>query len=152
MTEKKLIMVPGPTNVPDRVMRAMMKPMIDHRGSEFKELYDSLTENVRYLFQTSNDVFVLTVSGTGGLECAIGNSINPGDKVVVPIFGLFSQRANETIIRRDGRTVELHTEWGTAPTANQVSEAIRKAKDVKALVIVYNETSTGVTVLSLIHI
>ena len=58
MTERKLIMVPGPTNVPDRVMRAMIKPMISHRSSEFRRLYDSLTENMRYLFQTQGDVYV----------------------------------------------------------------------------------------------
>ena len=149
MAEKKLIMVPGPTNVPDRVMRAMIKPMIDHRGPEFKALYESLTENMKYVFQTKNDVYVLTVSGTGGLECAVGNSIDQGDKVIVPVFGLFSERANETVARRGGRTVELQTRWGTAPTANQVKQAVRKEKDAKAVVIVYNETSTGVTVREL---
>ncbi|MEM2970729.1 MAG: aminotransferase, partial [Candidatus Bathyarchaeia archaeon] len=65
MVDKKLIMVPGPTNVPDRVMRAMIKPMIDHRGPEFKALYESLTENMKYVFQTESDVYALTVSGTG---------------------------------------------------------------------------------------
>jgi aspartate aminotransferase-like enzyme len=149
LTEKKLIMVPGPTNVPDRVMRAMIKPMIDHRGPEFKALYESLTENMKYVFQTKNDVYVLTVSGTGGLECAVGNAINPGDKVIVPVFGLFSKRANEAVARRGGRTVELQSRRGTAPTADQMQKAVEKEKDAKTMAIVYNETSTGVTVREL---
>jgi aspartate aminotransferase-like enzyme len=149
MAEKKLIMVPGPTNVPDRVMRAMIKPIIDHRGLEFKALYESLTENMKYIFQTHNDVYVLTVSGTGGLECAVGNAINPGDKVIVPVFGLFSERANEAVTRRGGSTVDLQSRWGTAPTADQIRKIVKKEKDTKAIVVVYNETSTGVTVREL---
>ncbi|MEM2889246.1 MAG: alanine--glyoxylate aminotransferase family protein [Candidatus Bathyarchaeia archaeon] len=149
MVDKKLIMVPGPTNVPDRVMRAMIKPMIDHRGPEFKALYESLTENMKYVFQTESDVYALTVSGTGGLECAVGNSVMPGDKVIVPVFGLFSERAGEAVVRRGGRTVKLQIKWGTAPTADQVAEAVQKEEDAKAILIVYNETSTGVTVREL---
>jgi len=149
MRVKKLIMVPGPTNVPDRVMRAMIKPMISHRSSEFRELYDSLTENMRYLFQTQGDVYVLTVSGTGGVECMIGNTINPGDKVIIPVFGLFSERMKEAIIRRGGQPIELSIPWGKAPTADQIKEAVETEKDAKAIAIVYNETSTGITVRDL---
>ena len=149
MTEKKLIMVPGPTNVPNRVMKAMLKPMIDHRGPAFKAMYESIAENAKYVFQTKNDVYVLTVSGTGGLECVVGNSINPGDKVVVPVFGLFSERAKEAVVRRGGRVVEMQSRWGTAPTANQIREAVKKEKDAKTMFVVFNETSTGVTVREL---
>jgi len=149
LDDKKLIMVPGPTNVPDRVMRAMIKPMISHRSSEFRRLYDSLTENMRYLFQTEGDVYVLTTSGTGGVECIIGNTVNPGDKVVIPVFGLFSERMKEAIIRRGGVPVEIPITWGKAPTADQVKEAVETEGDVKAIAIVYNETSTGVTVRDL---
>jgi len=75
--ERNLIMLPGPTNVPDRVMRAMMKPIINHRGPDFASLYESIEENLKYVFQTKNDVFVLTSSGTGGVTCAVGNIVNP---------------------------------------------------------------------------
>ncbi|HIE18968.1 TPA: alanine--glyoxylate aminotransferase family protein [Candidatus Bathyarchaeota archaeon] len=149
MTEKKLIMVPGPTNVPDRVRRAMIKPMISHRSSEFRKLYDSLTENMRYLFQTQGDVYILTVSGTGGVECIIGNTVNPGDKIIIPVFGLFSERMKEAIIRRGGEPIDLQFTWGTAPTADRIKEAVEVEKDAKAIAIVYNETSTGVTVRDL---
>jgi len=142
-------MVPGPTNVPDRVMRAMIKPMISHRSSEFRKLYDSLTENMRYLFQTQGDVYILTVSGTGGVECIIGNTVNPGDKIIIPVFGLFSERMKEAIIRRGGEPIDLRFTWGTAPTADRIKEAVEAEKDAKAIAIVYNETSTGVTVRDL---
>ena len=145
MTGKKLIMVPGPTNVPDSVMRAMIKPIISHRSEEFRRLYESLTENMRYLFQTEGDVYALTVSGTGGVECMIGNTISPGDKVVIPVFGLFSERMKQAIIRRGGKPVEIRSSWGKCPTAEQVRETVERGGKVKAIAIVYNETSTGVT-------
>ena len=149
MNREKLIMVPGPTNVPSRVMRAMIKPMISHRSSDFKRLFDSLTENMRYVFQTQGDVYALAVSGTGGVECVISNAINPGDRVVIPVFGLFSERMREAIIRRGGKPVELSLRWGTAPRADQIRELVETEKDVKAIAVVYNETSTGVTVRDL---
>ena len=121
MDKRRLIMVPGPTNVPDRVFRAMMKPIISHRGSEFRTLYKRISENLKYLFQTDGEVFVLTASGTGGVECAISNIVNPGDKV----------------------------EYGDAPRVSQIEEAVREHRDLKAIAIVYNETSTGVTVRDL---
>ncbi len=149
MEERNLIMVPGPTNVPDRVMRAMMKPMIDHRGSEFRTIYRDVAENLRYLFQTEGDVFILTVSGTGGVECAISNVVNPGDKVIVPVFGLFSERVKEKIIRRGGEAIEISLDWGTAPKAEQIKQTVEKEDGVKAIAVLYNETSTGVTVRDL---
>jgi len=149
LTAGKLIMVPGPTNVPDRVMKAMLKPMIDHRSPEFKALYASVTENLRYLFQTESDVFVLTVSGTGGVECMVGNTVNPGDKIVVPVFGLFSERLKEAISRKGGRPVELPSRWGAAPTADRIKKTVEEERDTKAIAIVYNETSTGVSVRDL---
>ena len=149
MRDRKLIMVPGPTNIADRVMRAMTKPMVSHRSPEFRALYKSITENLRYLFQTRGDVFVLTASGTGGVECAIGNTVNPGDKIMVPVFGLFSERMKEAIVCRGGEPVELSLRWGTAPTADQIREVVRVERDLKAVAIVYNETSTGATVRDL---
>jgi len=145
MMGKKLIMVPGPTNVPDSVMRAMIKPIISHRSEEFRRLYESLTENMRYLFQTEGDVFALTVSGTGGVDCMIYNTISPGDKVVIPVFGLFSERMKQAIIRRGGKPIEIRASWGKCPTAEQIREAIEREGNIKAIAIVYNETSTGVT-------
>jgi len=147
--EKRLIMLPGPTNVPDRVMRAMVKPIINHRGPEFGTLHDRITENLKQVFETKQDVFVLTSSGTGAVECAISNIVNPGDKVIVPVFGVFSERVREKVVRHGGKLVEIAAEWGDAPTAAQIERVVKKEKNAKALAIVYNETSTGVTVRDL---
>jgi len=147
--KKQLIMVPGPTNVPDRIMQAMLRPMINHRGPEFHALHESITESLKYLFQTKGDVFVLTASGTGGVECAVNNAISPGDKVIVPVFGVFSERLKEKIVRRGAKAVEMPLKLGEAPPAEQIAQVIDKEKDVKAIAIVYNETSTGVTVRDL---
>jgi len=150
LSERRLlIMLPGPTNVPDRVTRAMVKPMIGHRGPEFHELHKRIIENLKYVFQTRNDVYVLTSSGTGGVMCAVGNLVAPGDKVIVPTYGVFSERMRDKVKRRGGKVIEIPVEWGRAPTAAQIEDALRKEKDVKVVAIVYNETSTGVTVREL---
>jgi len=142
MADGLLIMLPGPTNVPDRVLRAMSRPLIGHRGPEFRELHERIIENARYVFQTENDLFVLTCSGTGGVACAVENAIRPGDKVVVPVFGVFSERLAETARRVGAEVVEIPVRWGSAPEAGQLEGVLNGAK---ALCLVYNETSTGAT-------
>jgi len=142
-------MIPGPTNVPPRIMKAMFKPMINHRDEEFRALYKNILENLRYAFQTKNDVFPLTCSGTGGVEFAIGNLISRGDKVIVPVNGLFSERLKEEIIRFGGVPIEIRSEWGSACSVEDVKTVLENEKDVKAIALVYNETSTGTTLRSL---
>ena len=149
MIERKLIMLPGPTNVPDRVMQAMITPIIGHRGVEFHKLYTEIEENLKYVFQTQNDVFVLTSSGTGGIECAVSNLVSPGEKVLVPVIGVFSQRLSDKIRRVGGIPIELSLPWGTAPKSSEIREIVKKEGDLKGIFMVYNETSTGVTVRDL---
>lgn len=138
-------MLPGPTNVPDSVMNAMLQPMINHRGADFQALYSEIEANLKYVFQTQNNVFVLTSSGTGGVECAVTNLVNPGEKVIVPVFGVFSERLAEKIRRRRGTPIELNLPWGTVPKASEIEKAVEKHPEAKAIFLVYNETSTGVT-------
>ena len=120
-----------------------------HRGAEFHALYREITENLKYVFQTQNDVFVLSCSGTGGIECAITNLVNPGEKVIVPVFGVFSERLADKVRRKGGVPIELSLPWGTAPKASEIKEIIEKEPEAKAICLVYNETSTGVTVREL---
>lgn len=149
MIERKLIMLPGPTNVPERVLYAMIQPMINHRGAEFHNLYAEIEENLKYVFQTENDVFVLSASGTGGVECAVSNLVSHGEKVIVPIFGVFGKRLAETVKRRGGIPIELNFPPGVAPKASTIRNVVEKEKNAKAILIVYNETSTGVIVREL---
>jgi len=130
-------------------MLAMMRPMINHRGPEFAALLSSIADGLKYVFETKDEVYVLTSSGTGAVECAISNTIDVGDKVVVPTFGYFSERLKETVARYGGRVIEVPVEWGEAPAAEQIEKTIKKEKKVKLIAIVNNETSTGVTVRDL---
>jgi len=145
LENSQLLMLPGPTNVPSRVMRAMAKPIINHRGPEFHELYRRILEDLKFVFETKGDVFVLTASGTGGIECAIRNVLTNGDKVAVPVNGVFSQRLANAVTAFGGEGIEIPIEWGRGITPKQVEDLFATEKNVKALAVVYNETSTGTT-------
>jgi len=142
---KQLIMLPGPTNIPTRVANAMLRPLINHRGPEFRDLHSRIIDNAKYVFGTKNDLFVLTASGTGGVECAVRNICYPGAKIIVPVSGVFSQRFLEAVNLLGGKGVEIPVEWGNAVTVDQVRDALKKNSPVTAVAIIYNETSTGVT-------
>ena len=144
--KRKLIMLPGPTNVPDRVTDAMIRPMINHRGETFASLLRGVTEKSKSLFQTSRDPIVLTASGTGGVEAAVWNIVRPGDRVVVPVFGEFSTRLAEAVELAGGEAIKVTSEFGTVPSRGSVEEAIRKTDKLKAVFVVHNETSTGCTI------
>lgn len=141
---QKLIMLPGPTNVSDRVMKAMLGPIINHRGDSFRELYKGILEKVRHLFQTSGEVVVFSSSGTGGVEAAVWNLVRPGDTAVVPVFGEFSSRLAETVEMAGGKALRVVAESGKVPTIERLKEAMDRARSFKALFLVHNETSTGV--------
>ncbi len=145
METKQLIMLPGPTNIPTRVADAMLRPIINHRGPEFHELHARIVDNAKYVFGTKNDLFVLSASGTGGVECAVRNICHPGAKIIVPVNGVFSQRFLEAVNLLGGKGIEIPVEWGNAVTVSQVEEALKKNSPVTAVAIIYNETSTGVT-------
>lgn len=146
MDKQKLIMLPGPTNVSERVMRAMLGPIINHRGDTFRELYKGMLEKTRQLFQTEGQVVILSSSGTGGVEAAVWNLIRPGDVAIVPVFGEFSSRLAETIELAGGEAVRVSSEFGRVPTLDQLKEAMEKQGRFKAMFLVHNETSTGVAV------
>ena len=137
--------IPGPTPVPDEVLQAMTRQMINHRGPEFGQILNGVTENLKQLFQTKNDVFLLTSSGTGGLEAAIVNTLSPGDKVLSVSNGVFGERF-ATIAQQFGAEVTaLKFEWGKATDADAIRQALQTEPKIKAVLVTHNETSTGVT-------
>ncbi len=146
MSLPQLIMLPGPTNVPPRVYAAMNKPMINHRGAEFHELYPRMIDNAKKVFQTQNDLYALTSSGTGGIECAASNILQPGEKILVPVGGTFGERFASAFKMYGVQPMELKVEMGKTPTAEQVRAALKEDKEIKAVGVIYNETSTGTTV------
>ncbi|MBI3840719.1 MAG: alanine--glyoxylate aminotransferase family protein [Thaumarchaeota archaeon] len=141
---QKLIMLPGPTNVSERVMKAMLGPIINHRGDEFRELYGGVLEKTRHLFQTKGDVVIFSSSGTGGVEAAVWNLIRPGDVALVPVFGEFSSRLAETVEMAGGTSIRVKSDSGKVPSFDELKAAAEKAGKFKVLFLVHNETSTGV--------
>ena len=149
MSLPQLIMLPGPTNVPPRVYAAMCKPMINHRGAEFHEMFGRVLENAKKVFQTENDLFILTSSGTGGVECAASNILLPGEKILVPVFGTFSERLADAFRVYGVNVVDMRIDLGKTPTKEAISSALDRDPEIKAVAVVYNETSTGTTVRDL---
>ncbi len=139
-------MLPGPTNVPNRVMRAMLAPIINHRSDDFVELYTDVVEKSQQVFETRNDIVALSSSGTGAVEASVVNLIKKGDKVIIPVNGEFSSRLSQLIEGQGANVVKLETPPGQNATFEQVTEAFDNNKDVKAFYVVHNETSTGTMV------
>ncbi|MCS5528207.1 MAG: alanine--glyoxylate aminotransferase family protein [Nitrosopumilus sp.] len=141
-----LSMLPGPTNVPNRVMRAMLAPIINHRSDDFVELYTDVVDKTQQVFQTQNDIVALSASGTGAVEAGVVNVVKKGDKVIIPVNGEFSTRLSQLIEGQGANVVKLQTPPGENSTFDQIKEAFDNNKDVKAFYVVHNETSTGTMV------
>ncbi|MGB9663281.1 MAG: pyridoxal-phosphate-dependent aminotransferase family protein [Moorellaceae bacterium] len=146
MVDKQILLLPGPTPVPPRVALAMARPAINHRGPEFAELLYEVTAGLKEVFQTQNEVVILTASGTGGMEAAVANLLSPGDKALAVTIGAFGERFIE-IARRFEVDVEVMAfPYGQAadPEAVAARLAADKKKEIKAILVQHNETSTGV--------
>jgi len=139
-------MLPGPTNVPDRVMRAMLAPIINHRSDDFVELYTDVVEKTQKVFETQNDIVALSASGTGAVEAGVINLVKKDDKIIIPVNGEFSNRLSQLIEGQGANVVRLETPPGQNATFDQIKEAFDNNKDVKAFYVVHNETSTGTMV------
>ncbi|PYS07047.1 MAG: serine--glyoxylate aminotransferase [Acidobacteria bacterium] len=146
-TGRHFLQIPGPTNVPDRILRAMDQPVIDHRGPEFAKLALAVLEGMRGIFQTSGRVVVYPSSGTGGCEAALVNTLSPGDRVLIFETGNFSQLW-QRVAEKIGLNVEyVPGNWrrGASPADLAARLGSDKSHELKAVVVVHNETSTGVT-------
>ncbi len=141
-----LSMLPGPTNVPNRVMRAMLAPIINHRSDDFVELYTDVVEKTQKVFQTQNDIVALSASGTGAVEASVVNLVKKDDKIIIPVNGEFSSRLSQLIEGQGANVIRLASPPGQNATFDQIKEAFDNNKDVKAFYVVHNETSTGTMV------
>jgi aspartate aminotransferase-like enzyme len=140
-------MIPGPTSVPPRVLKAMGQPMINHRGKEYAALFREVNEGLKAVFQTQNDVLIFPAAGTGALEAAIVNLLSPDDKVLSISVGAFGDRFAQIAEAFGANVVKLAIEWGDGADANVIAEKLNspECQDVKAVLLTQNETSTGVT-------
>jgi alanine-glyoxylate transaminase/serine-glyoxylate transaminase/serine-pyruvate transaminase len=148
MPGRNFLFVPGPTNVPDRILRAMHRAQEDHRSSAFPALTKGLLADLPKVFgTTSGQAFILPASGTAMWETSIVNALNPGDRVLAVRNGQFAHLFIDAA-QRLGMVVDVHeTEWGRPVPADAVRDALAadRAHAIKAVLIVHNETSTGVT-------
>ena len=144
---RHFLQIPGPTNVPDRLLRAIERPTIDHRGPEFGQLGERVLSGLREIFRTRGDVLIFPSSGTGAWEAALVNTLSPGDMVLMNETGHFSTLWT-AMARRLGLGVEvLEGDWrtGADPARIEARLAEDRSRTIKAVAVVHNETSTGVT-------
>ena len=145
---RNFLFVPGPTNVPDRVLRAMHVAMEDHRSSDFPKLTLPLFEDLKKIFKTRDgQVVIYPSSGTGAWEAALTNTRSPGDKMLAARFGQFSHLWIELARRHGLDIVVQEEEWGAGANPDRIEEALRADKnhEINGVMVVHNETATGVT-------
>lgn len=140
---KRYLLAPGPTPVPPEVLLAMAKPIIHHRAPEFAQLFSEIREDLKWLFQTRNDVLMLASSGTGGMEGAVANFLSPGDKALVVNGGKFGERWTKLCKTFGVQVTEIKVEWGHSVDPHAVADALKKDPAIKAVYVQASETSTG---------
>nr|MBA3553444.1 aminotransferase class V-fold PLP-dependent enzyme [Gemmatimonadales bacterium] len=148
MAGRNFLFVPGPTNVPDRILRAMHRAMEDHRSSDFPALAAPVLEDLKQVFKTtSGQAFIFPASGTGAWEASLTNTLSPGDKVLAGRFGMFSQLWIDMAQRLGLQVQVLDAEWGEGAPLDHYREALAadKGHAIKAVLFTHNETATGVT-------
>lgn len=146
MIGEQYLLLPGPTPVPERVVRAMSRPLVNHRGPEFKEVILEVTAGVKKVYRTKHHVLIYPASGTGGLEAAIVNFVSPGDKVLAVSIGVFGDRFAEIAGQFGARVDKIDFPWGSSVDPQCVRDVLSRDvnKEYKAILVTHNETSTGV--------
>jgi aspartate aminotransferase-like enzyme len=137
--------IPGPTPCPPEVLEVMGKQMINHRGKEFGEMVNRITAKLKELFQTKNDLYILTGSGTGSMEAAVVNMVSPGDKVLSVANGVFGNRFADIAEAYGAEVTRLKFDWGKSVDPDAVRKALKADPKIKTVLVTQNETSTGVT-------
>ena len=144
---RHFLQIPGPTNVPDRVLHAIAEPTIDHRGPGFADLGRAVLAGMKRVMQTSGPVVIYPASGTGAWEAALANTLSPGDTILMARTGWFATLWHEMATRLGLKPVVLETDWRRGADPAAIEAALREDKDhrIRAVCVVHNETSTGCT-------
>ena len=147
MPGKHFLQLPGPSNVPDRILRAMDYPTIDHRGPEFAILANDCLEGIKTIFKTKSNVIIYPASGTGAWEAALVNTLNENDLALMVETGHFASLWNKMAQKLGIKTEFLKTDWQRGAMPEKIYERLKKdpEKQIKAVCVVHNETSTGST-------
>jgi len=142
--KKKYLLAPGPTPVPPEALTAMSMPIIHHRSPDFVPILEEAKNNLKWLFQTKNDVLILCSTGTGGMVGSVTNFLSPGDKALVVRGGKFGERWTEICEAYGVLPINIDVEWGRAVKPELIEKALKKDPTIKAVLIQASETSTGV--------
>ena len=142
--KKEFLLAPGPTPVPDRVLLAMAQPMIHHRTPQFSAIFAEVKEDLKYLFQTKQDVLILAASGTGAMEGSVTNLFSPGDEVIVINGGKFGERWGKISESYGLKAHWLNVEWGKAVDPKDVKKILDANPKIKGIMVQASETSTAV--------
>ena len=144
---RHFLQIPGPTPVPDRILRAMDRPTIDHRGPEFQQLGQRVLAGIKTVFRTSGPVFLFPASGTGAWEAALANLLSPGDRVLMFETGHFATLWKNMAVRLGVNPEFIESDWRSGVDSDRIEQRLRADtnRDIKAVCVVHNETSTGVT-------
>ncbi len=140
---KQLLLTPGPTPVPPEIALAMARPIIHHRTSEYRAVFEEVIKGLKYVFQTQNDVFTFASSGTGAMEAAVVNLLSPKDKVITVQGGKFGERWTELCQSYGIEAITLDVTWGEAVEPGRIAEILKRDPHIKAVLITLCETSTG---------
>src|SRR5450631_2964703 len=142
---RHLLHIPGPTPVPDRILRAMDTPIIDHRGPEFSKLAKKCLDGIKTIFKTTNPVIIYTATGTGAWEGALVNTLSPGDKVLMVETGQFATLWKKMAEKLGLKPEFITSDWRTGADPKAIEAKLRedKNKEIKAVCVLHNETSTG---------
>lgn len=144
---RHFLQIPGPSNVPDRILRAMDYPTIDHRGPAFGDIGKKCLDGMKTIFKTSSHVIIYPASGTGAWEAALVNTLSPGDRILMCETGHFASLWCKLAKRLGLEPILVETDWRRGALPDKIGEALDadKAHEIKAVCVVHNETSTGAT-------
>jgi len=144
---RHFLQIPGPTNVPERILRAIERPTIDHRGPEFKGLCFEVLEGIKEIFQTIQPVIIFPASGTGAWEAALVNTHSPGDRVLMYDTGHFASTWHKLAVKLGIDAQLLPGSWREGVKPDEIEQALAEDKDrsIKSVCIVHNDTATGIT-------
>ena len=146
MKDKHMLMIPGPTPVPEKVLLSLAKHPIGHRSSDFSQVIAEINQNLKWLHQTKNEVLSLNVSGTGAMEAGIINFLSPGDRILVGVNGKFGDRWAQIAEVFGLQTERISAEWGQPLDTEEFRRKLEADtnKEIKAVIITHSETSSGV--------
>jgi aspartate aminotransferase-like enzyme len=147
MERRQFIQIPGPTNIPDRILRSLSQPIINHRGPEFEALVEECVKGLKEVYRTDNDILIFPSSGSGVLESAIVNLFSPGETIIVVSQGLFSERMAAIAENYGLNVIRISKEWGQAVKSEEIRDILEKDinRVIKGVCLPQNETTSALT-------